>query len=85
MRFERDKDFAWVITFTAFLFFLLSAITCSALGSQADDTPRPVALANAHLSRAFFVAFASLLRYCSLAAIIYGIVAIITWPPGPPG
>lgn len=85
MRFERNKDFAWAITFTAFLFFLLSAIACSAVTAVPADTPRPVTLANAHLSRAFLGALSTAVKYCALLALIYGITAIITWPPGPPG
>lgn len=84
MHFERNKDLAWVITFTAFLVFLLSAIASSAFQSVPSSLPDPVVLANAHLNRAFLAALSSFLKYTSLAVIAYGIVAIITWPPGPP-
>ncbi|MGI6663511.1 MAG: hypothetical protein ACOX4B_08720 [Bacillota bacterium] len=83
MHFERNKDLAWVITFTAFLVFLLSAIACSAFQGLPSSRPQAVALANAHLNRAFLAALSSFLKYTSLAVIVYGIVAIITWPPGP--
>jgi hypothetical protein len=85
MHFERNKDLAWVITFTAFLVFLLSAIASSALRSEPDNVPVPVALANAQLNRAFLGAFSTLVKYIALLAIAYGVVAIITWPPGPSG
>jgi hypothetical protein len=83
MQFERNKDLAWVITFTAFLVFLLSAIACSALHSLPSKQPQAITMANAHLSRAFLAALSSFLKYTSLAVVLYGIVAIVTWPPGP--
>lgn len=85
MHFERDKDLAWVITFTSFLVFLLSAIACSALEAAPTETPRAIVLANAHLSQAFLGALSSFIKYAALAVVAYGVVAIITWPPGPPG
>jgi hypothetical protein len=84
MQFERNKDLAWVITFTAFLVFLLSAIACSAFSGLPSKQPQAVALANANLNRAFLAALSAFLKYTSLAVVLYGIVAIIIWPPGPP-
>lgn len=83
MHFERNKDLAWIITFAAFLVFLLSAIACSALGALPSSRPEAISLANAHLNRAFLAALSSFFKCTSLAVLVYGIVAVITWPPGP--
>ena len=82
MHYQRDKDLGWVITFTSFLIFLLGAIVSAALDATPPDLPQAVVLANAHLGRAFASVVSSFVRYLAVAGIIYGIIAIITWPPG---
>lgn len=82
MEFQRDKDFAWVITFTSFLVFLLSAIACSYFETQPDMPPLPVLLARANLGRAFVANLVRLVRYAAILGIGLGIFGIITWPSG---
>jgi len=83
MRYQRDKDLAWLITFTSFLIFLLGSIAGAALDATPAEAPEAVILANAHLGRAFASVVSVFVRYLAVAGIIYGIVAIVTWPPGP--
>ena len=83
MHYERDKDLGWVITFTSFLVFLLSAIASAALEATPSELPQAVVLANAHLGKAFISVLASFVRYVAVAGLVYGIIAIVTWPPGP--
>lgn len=83
MGFRRDKDLAWVITFTSFLIFLLSSIACSILESGPRTLPEPVVLANANFGKAFTYSLFRMVRYASLAALGFGIFRVITWPPGP--
>lgn len=82
MRYERDKDFAWVITFVSFMVFLLAAITSAAVTKTPADLPEAIVLANAHLNRAFMAVLASFVRYAAVAGLAYGIIGVITWPPG---
>jgi len=82
LRFSRDKDLAWIITFTSFLIFLLSAIACSILQKQPERIPEPVILASASFGKSFAGKLFSLIRYLSLASIGLGIIGVITWPPG---
>jgi hypothetical protein len=83
MHYNRDKDLAWVITFTSLLVFLLGAIASAAIEATPSELPQAVVLAHANLSREFVSALSSFIRYVAVAGLIYGIVAIITWPPGP--
>ncbi len=82
MRYERDKDLAWVITFTSFLVFLLSAIACSFFDTVPQKVPAPVALAKASLNTAFLDVLAGFTRIVSIGAIVVGIYGIIFWPHG---
>ncbi|MGE5580332.1 MAG: hypothetical protein ACM3WU_09845 [Bacillota bacterium] len=82
MRYRKDKDLGWIITFVSFLVFLLSAIISAAAGASPADVPEAVILANAHLSTAFVAVVSSFVRYAALGGLIYGVVGIITWPPG---
>jgi len=82
MRYRRDKDLGWIITFASFLVFLLSAIISAAAGAPRGDVPEAVILANADLNRAFVSVASSFVRYAALAGLLYGVVGIITWPPG---
>jgi hypothetical protein len=82
MRYRKDKDLGWIITFASFLVFLLSAIVSAAAGVQPVDVPEAVILANANLNRAFVSVASTFVRYAALASLIYGVVGIVTWPPG---
>ncbi|MGI6642752.1 MAG: hypothetical protein ACOX3V_01830 [Bacillota bacterium] len=77
---QLDKDLAWVITFTSFLVFLLSAIACSFLDAVPQRVPTPVALAKASLNIAFLDVLAGFVRLLSIGAIIVGVYGIIFWP-----
>ena len=82
MRYQKDKDFGWLITFVSFLVFLLSAIISAASAAAPANVPEAVVLANAHLSAAFISAAAGFVRYTAIAGVIYGVIGILTWPPG---
>lgn len=82
MLYQRDKDFGWLITFASFLIFLLAAIISSAYDASPTGVPEAVALANAHLGRAFVAVTASFIRYVALVGVVYGVIGIVTWPPG---
>lgn len=82
MRWEKDKDLAWVITFTSFLVFLLSAIIYSFFDSAPQALPQAIVLANPSLNRAFLRVLADLIRYLSLGSVGLGIYGIIFWPHG---
>lgn len=82
MRYRKDKDLGWVITFASFLVFLLAAVISAAAKVAPAGVPEPVILANPHLNRAFVAVVASFIRYAAVACLIYGVVGIITWPPG---
>lgn len=83
MNYEKDKDLGWLITFASFLVFLLAAITSAVLDATPPAVPEAVFLANATLGRAFASVACSFVRYVAIAGMIYGAVAIVTWPPGP--
>jgi hypothetical protein len=83
MRYEKDKDLGWLITFASFLVFLLAAIISAASGASPSGMPEAVVLANANLNMAFVSVVSSFIRYVAIAGIIYGVVGIITWPTGP--
>lgn len=82
MRYEKNKDLGWVITFASLLVFLLAAIISSATKSMPASVPEAIALANPHLGPAFVSAVASFIRYAALASLLYGIIGVIIWPPG---
>ncbi len=82
MRYQKDKDLGWIITFGSFLVFLLAAIISSVTKAAPASLPEPVVLANAHLNVAFLSVATAFIRYVALIGIIYGIIGIITWPPG---
>lgn len=82
LRWQKDKDLAWVITFTSFLVFLLSAVLCSFFDFAPRALPQAVLLANPSLNRAFLRVLANLVRYLALGSIGLGIYGIIFWPHG---
>ncbi|MEX0975084.1 MAG: hypothetical protein WD024_07055 [Bacillota bacterium] len=82
MRYEKDKDLGWLLTFASFLVFLLAATISAAMEASPAGVPEAVVLANAHLNRAFASVASSFIRYVAIVGLIYGIIGIITWPPG---
>lgn len=82
MRYQKDKDLGWLITFASFLVFLLTAIISAASGVSPANVPEAVVLANAHLNSAYISVVAGFIRYIAIAGVIYGVVGILTWPPG---
>ena len=82
MSHQRDKDFGWLITFASFLVFLLAAVISAASGAAPASVPEAVVLANAHLQSAYISVVASFIRYAALCGVLYGVVGILTWPPG---
>ena len=82
MRYQKDKDLGWLITFASFLVFLLTAIISAASAAAPANVPEAVILANAHLSTAFISVAASFVRNAAIAGIVYGVIGILTWPPG---
>ncbi len=82
MHYQKDKDFGWLITFASFLVFLLAAIVSTASDATPAGLPEAVVMANAHLGRAYVAVVSSFIRYIALIGLVYGIIGIITWPPG---
>ncbi len=82
MRYERDKDLAWIITFTSFLIFLLSAIACSFFRSVPTNTLTPIFLARSSLNTAFLDVLSGFVRMVSVGFIAFGIYGVIFWPRG---
>lgn len=79
---RRDKDMAWTLICTAFLFLLVSAVTGAAVNATVGGVPEPISLSRVHLGRSFVGATAGFVKYVSIAGILYGIAGIFTWPPG---
>ncbi len=82
MRYERDKDLAWIITFTSFLIFLLSAIACSFFNSIPAKAPTPIILARSSLNTAFLDVLSGFIKMVSMGFIAFGIYGVIFWPRG---
>lgn len=83
MRQYLDKDLGWTIVFASFIGFLVSSVVFSMLSNQPDRYPAAILMANAHLGRSFLLVLFRVLKYLSLGCMVYGIVGVITWPPGP--